>query len=54
MIYIFIIRAAGSDLDGEPMEIQDTDAVRAGARATAKVADIFSLASPARRASAHA
>lgn len=54
MVFLFVIRASGSELDGETFTIQDTDAVRAGVRAAHKVDDTFSLASPARRASARA
>ncbi len=54
MLHIFIIRASGSDLDEETFEIQDSDVIRAGARASARVADTFALASPAMRQRARA
>lgn len=54
MVFLFIVRAAGSDLDGETFTIQDTDAFRAGVRASERVRDVFSLASPAMQARAHA
>lgn len=54
MVFLFVIRAAGSELDGETFHIQDADAVRAGIRAARKVDDIFSLASREMRDSARA
>jgi hypothetical protein len=54
MLHVFVIQAEGSDLDGEPFEVQDTDTHRARERAANRVRDTFSLASPAMRARARA
>ncbi len=51
-IHLFIIRAAGSDLDGEDFTIQDACVISATARARDRVRDTFSLASAAMRAQA--
>ena len=54
MIYQFVIRAEGSELDGETFEVQDSSAFNAGVRASYHVQDTFSMAPRARRLAARA
>ena len=50
MIFVFAIVSPGSDLDGEEIEIQDTDVHVARARACRRIKETFALASDDRKA----
>ncbi len=54
MIFVFVIQAPGSDMDGEPFEIESTSRDEANERAARRVKGVFVLASAAMRASARA